>query len=159
MKVYLSGQIVKGQWKMSKEWRQRVADISTDYGFQVLNPLEAQESHHSGYRELIYARNMKLLKEADLVIVRWLPKENSVGTVAEICKAKELNIPVVILTYTPADAAELDEDPYLMHLHAMQSVLHFSDDNLRDVFEWFQTTNSTYSVSPYGSGWKPSFIA
>lgn len=157
MKVYLSGQIT--DWTISKNWREMTTVIAQEYGFEVLNPLEAQDSHHSGYRELIYARNMKMLKESDLVIVRWFQKLNSVGTVAEICKAKELGIPVVILTYNPSLAADLDEDPYLMHLHAMQSVLHFSEDSLRDVFEWFQTTNSTYSVSPYGSGWNPSSIA
>jgi len=158
MFVYLSGQIL--DWEEANLWRNSIQEIAGEYGLSVLNPIESQDSHESGYRELIYARNMKLLEKADLVLVRWEDKKNSVGTVVEICKAKEKGVPVVVLASSPKLAAQLDEDPYMMHLHTMQSVLFFSQDNVRDVFEWFDTLpHEAFVKGGYGPNWTPQFIA
>ena len=53
MFVYLSGQIL--DWEEANLWRENIQEIAGEYGLSVLNPIESQDSHESGYRELIYS--------------------------------------------------------------------------------------------------------
>lgn len=137
MLIYLAGQIT--DWKQGHLWREAVSKIAYDNGHAVLNPLAFTdiENKHGGYRELIMARNIKLLKDAQLLIVKWDDKRNSVGTVYEIAVARQQGIPIVVFASTPRMADDLDNDPYMMHLHDMVSVQHFSIGNVKDVIEHF----------------------
>lgn len=163
MKVYLSGQVL--DWNNAIEWRETVTHIANEYGVECVNPIKMHDEQGGGFRELIFARNNSWLRGCDLLLVRWDEKANSVGTVWEIAYARENNIPVIIMASSPKLAAKLDEDPYIPHLHCMESVLHFSESNLRDVFEWWYPDHVNLSSNDgdyrggYGADYKPSFIA
>ena len=160
MLIYLAGQIV--DWEEGHLWRSTVSQIAHDNGHAVHNPLaftDISNEHSGGNRELIMARNIKLLKDSDLLIVKWNEKAHSVGTVYEMAVAKQHGIPIVVFASTPSMAADLDNDPYMMHLHDMQTVQSFTIDNLKDVIEHFtecpEEWHAKYDTSPVkGDKWQ-----
>lgn len=144
MLIYLAGQIT--DWQKGHQWRATVEQIAIDNGHAVLNPLAYTDidNQHGGFRELIMARNLKLLKDAHLLIVKWDGKKHSVGTVYEMAVAKQNGIPIIVFASTPRMADDLDNDPYMMHLHDMVSVQHFSIGNVKDVIEHFTECPEEY---------------
>ena len=136
--VYLSGQILKGDdYSKCEEWREVAEEIFHEAGWNVLNPIGDRQSYTDCYRDLVVDRDLMMIERCDLVIVNWLPKQDTVGTPMEMVYARMQGTPVIVFGDTPSIAATLDENPWVMRHNSMSHVKAFTIDNLKDIIEWF----------------------
>jgi len=149
MKVYLSGQIHKGEaaFHYSQQWREWAEEVCSKWGFTAVNPIADRLSTDDNYRSLIPDRDLMLLRDCDIMVVNWMKKVHSVGTAMEMVYAKMWDIPVVVFADDVNDIPHLDRDPWIRQHNSCDFIRVFSLENFEDVLDWFSSSTQTVNTN------------
>ena len=122
-KIYLAGAIEvygrKGNYNEANRWREKVKKYFSDYllNFECINPMDYylyDSNYHKSEFEVMRF-DLRLVKQADIILVNLDYIRDSIGTCDEILYAYMLGKPIV--GFVETEISELDKESLMKMVH------------------------------------------